>query len=219
MNKIDFSCFKGAIFDLDGTLLDSMDVWNKIDTQFLSKRGLTQPDDYLQKVAAMGAVPSAKYTKELFNLDMSEEEIIAEWFAMAKIAYAKEIQAKPGAIRFVRYLKSLGYQLAVATSGSEELFLPTLKRLQIDTCFDYFVTSAMVGVSKNQPDIYLQCAKQMNLNPSECLVFEDILSAVRSAASREFYTVAIYEPHNAKEQQEIQKTSHLYIHSFEEILS
>lgn len=88
----------GAIFDLDGTLLDSMGVWRKIDEDFLGKRGFIVPDDYLVAITSKNFDAAAEYTKERFNLPESEEEIIKEWFDMAIEAYTNEVKLKAGVI-------------------------------------------------------------------------------------------------------------------------
>ena len=86
---------KGAIFDLDGTLLDSMGVWDQVDVDFLAKRGIEVPDDYMQKVAAMQFRQIAEYTIARFGLSDTPEALMEEWDHMARVMYATVVEAKP----------------------------------------------------------------------------------------------------------------------------
>ena len=112
---------KGAIFDLDGTLLDSMGVWDQVDIDFLSKRGIDVPDDYMTKVAAMQFRQIAEYTIARFDLSDTPEELMDEWDHMARVMYSTVVEAKPYAREYLAQLKGSGAKLAVATS------LPSMK--------------------------------------------------------------------------------------------
>ena len=96
---------KGAIFDLDGTLLDSMGVWDQVDVDFLAKRGFEVPDDYMQKVAAMQFRQIAEYTIARFNLSDTPEELMEEWNHMARVMYSTVVEAKPHAREYLATLK------------------------------------------------------------------------------------------------------------------
>ena len=98
--------WKGAIFDLDGTLLDSMGVWDQVDIDFLKKRNLPMPDDYKQKIAAMGFPEAARYTIERFGFSETPEMLLQEWREMAREAYALHVDLKPGAKEYLEKLKS-----------------------------------------------------------------------------------------------------------------
>ena len=112
---------QAAIFDLDGTLLDSTDVWHRIDRAFLARRGLDLPADYPRAVASMHLHEAAVYTVERFSLTDRPDDVVAEWLAMAKEAYAHQISLKPGAIAFLAQLRERGVRLAVATALAREL--------------------------------------------------------------------------------------------------
>ena len=107
---------KGAIFDLDGTLLDSMGVWDQVDVDFLAKRGFEVPDDYMQKVAAMQFRQIAEYTIARFNLSDTPGELMEEWDHMARVMYSTVVEAKPHAREYLAMLKASGAKLSVATS-------------------------------------------------------------------------------------------------------
>ena len=103
-NKI-IDDYKAVIFDLDGTLVDSMWVWDKVDEEFLGKRGFAVPKDYQKTIQPMGLEKVADYTIERFNLKDSKESVLKEWHDMAVDAYATRVKLKPGARRYIEYLR------------------------------------------------------------------------------------------------------------------
>ena len=173
---------KAAIFDLDGTLLDSMGVWDRIDEEFLARRGIAVPADYMTTVASMQFAQIADYTIERFGLSDTPAQLMAEWDEMAHVAYATQVQAKPGALEYLGWLASSGARLAIATTLTASLRVPALRHLGLDGFFETVVTPADAGgVGKERPDVYLLAASRLGVAPSDCTVFEDLLAAVRSA--------------------------------------
>ena len=185
---------EGVIFDLDGTLLDSTWVWSQIDTDFLKKRGFEVPEDYSTAIMAMGFEEVAKYTIKRFLLQETKEDVMAEWDAMAKDAYAHDVKLKNGAKELLLWLKQQDIKMAVATSNSASLFEPCLKNLGIYDFFHSFTETGDVKRGKEFPDVYLKAAEKMGVNPGNCLVFEDILPAVLGAKKGGFQTVLVREP-------------------------
>lgn len=185
---------KGAIFDLDGTLFDSLWVWAEIDKRFLHKRGLLVPEYYSEKISSMSFIESARYTVELFGLREEPERLMQEWLDMSREIYAKEITLKKGAEKFLIRLKSKGIKLGIATSSAPDLYLPALKNNGILDFFSVIMdTSSSPG--KAHPDIFLSVAKKMELIPCQCVVFEDLPIAIKSAKRGGFKTVAIKDAH------------------------
>ena len=175
---------KGAIFDLDGTLLDSMGVWDQVDIDFLGRRGIDVPDDYMTKVSAMQFRQIAEYTIARFDLADTPEQLMAEWDEMARVAYSTVVEAKPHAIEYLRGLKASGAKLAVATSLPPTLREPAMAHVGIDGFFDEVVSVDDVGdVSKENPDVYLLAAERLGVAPTDCTVFEDLLAGIKAAKS------------------------------------
>ncbi|MDD7738941.1 MAG: HAD family phosphatase [Fusicatenibacter sp.] len=209
--------YKGAIFDLDGTLLDSMGVWRQIDIDFLGKRNLEVPSDYLEAVTPLGFQKAAEYTIQRFGFQNTPEELIDEWHQMAIDAYTNHVEIKEGVREYLSVLKKNGVKIAAATSSDRELFLPALKRNQIDTFFDVFVTVREVKRGKGFPDIYVKAADLLGCDPKECIVFEDILQGILGAKEGGFTAVGVYDENSVQTIRAMQEASDYYIHSFADL--
>ncbi len=183
--------FKGAIFDLDGTLIDSVWVWEKIDHDFLGDRGLCVPPDYPEKIAHMGFEASAKYTIERFGFEESVEQIMDIWTKMSEKEYRENVMIKPYVREYLDYLKRNNVKMAVATASFEGLFMPCLERNGIAKYFDAIVTVGQTGKGKDCPDVYILAAKKLGLKPCECVVFEDLPTGIITAKSAGFMTAFV----------------------------
>lgn len=210
--------FKGAIFDLDGTIFESMHVWRQIDVDFLSKRGLSVPTDYLDKIVSLNFDEAAQFTIDRFGFKETKEDIIKEWFEMAVYAYGHDVGFKPHAREYLDYLKSKNIPLAVATSSDEPLYLATFKNLNLFGYFDEIVTAKEVGCGKNRPDIYLEAAKRLGLKPSECVVYEDIYQGMKSAKSAGFFTVIMEDESSVRQRKQLKEEADIYITDFSSLL-
>lgn len=210
---------RGAIFDLDGTLLNSMHVWQDVDAKFFCRRGLAMPQDYPHIVKAMELSEAAAYTKAAFSLPESEEELIREWRDMVKEEYARNVCLKPYAKETLLRLKSMGIELAVATSSSRELYLPALVRCGVSELFSAFAETGEGARGKAHPDVYLLAAKRLGLPPQACAVFEDVAVGVDSAKRGGFFTVAVADPLSACDEAALRARADVYLTSFFELFS
>ena len=208
---------KAAIFDLDGTLLDSTGIWRQIDEAFLGKRGYAVPDDYFDAVSSMNLQQGAEYTKKRFSLPDTHEAIIAEWHEMALCAYAETIPFKPGARQFLWKLSSCGIRLALATAANPEYYFPALRRCGVLSCFEIFVHSRP-GLYKGNAAFYLHCARQLNVPAAECVVFEDVYKGIVVAKGAGMYAVAVADPQSAMKRKDLEGVADRYIETFEDLL-
>ena len=217
MNKKS-TAFKAAIFDLDGTLADSLQVWGRIDLEFFELHGLTLPEDYHHAIKSMGFPQAAAYTKDRFALPHTEEEIIRQWMEMARNEYAERVALKDGAQEYLCALKNAGVKIGLATASGPELFEPLLKRHDVYDFFSAFVTTDRAGKDKTSPDVYLLCAKELGCKAEDCMVYEDLLIAMRTAKKAGMAVTGVYDPHWSAEQMLIEASADRYLHSFLEAL-
>ncbi|MCM1298827.1 MAG: HAD family phosphatase [Firmicutes bacterium] len=197
--------YKACIFDLDGTLLDSMGVWKRVDEIFLGRRGLPLTDEYCKAISHMKLDLAADYTAEIFHLDENPEDIIKEWLDLAREEFTYRIQSKPYAAEYLKKLKELKIPIAVATTAQRELYVPALKRLGFYSLFDGFADSELLNCCKDRPDIFLAAAKMLDAEPKDVLVFEDTVHALKTAKQAGFITVGFLDGDHIKDHEEIKK--------------
>ncbi len=209
----------GAIFDIDGTILDSMTVWVDITDAFFKEHGVEISEEENLKFQEMAFEESLMAIHNKFLPHITVEDMFEEFQKRALDAYAKELPSKPYVCEYIKELYNNGVKLAVATSGFQELVKPALERLGIYHYFSVFSYSSEVGCSKSRPDIYLLCAERLGLAPEDCTVFEDIITGIISAKSAGFSAVAVADPTNANEKERLIQYSDRYITGWEELLS
>lgn len=171
---------EAAIFDFDGTLADTAQIWYEVDNTFLMRRGIAYPADYPERLAALGFVEGARYTIERFGLSETVEEVCAEWQHMSQDLYRQRVTLRPGAERFIRMLRERGIPCALATTNAADVIFG-LDHVNAKDLFDTCVFGADVKRGKDHPDIYLEAARRLEVSPEHVLVFEDIVPALLSA--------------------------------------
>ena len=216
---MDFWRFKGVIFDFDGTLADTLSMWSNIDDMFAKKHNITFSEDYPDQIAAMNFNQAAKFTKELFDLPMTVDEIIAEWYGYAIYEHTHNIYFKKGAVDFVRMLRKNGIKTTIASASETDLILPALKNNGAENLFDAFAMTKEVKRGKGFPDVYDLACKRLGLEPCECVVFEDIVEAVKGAKMGGYVTVAVYDERSGKDKEKLTELADLYIDSYEDLLT
>lgn len=213
-----FDKYDGIIFDLDGTLIDSMWIWRAIDIDFLGRRDIELPDDLQKAIEGMSFTETAKYVKDRFSLNESLDEIKKEWNDSAYDYYKNKIKLKENVKQLLEKLKSEGKIIGIGTSNSRVLVELVIKSCGIEKYFDTVVTSCDVNKGKPSPDVFLKVAKTLNIKPEKCLVFEDTYAGVQAAISANMDCFAIYDKIASESEEEIIKTATKYLQSYDEII-
>lgn len=197
---------KFCIFDMDGTLVDSMHYWRDLGRDYLAGKGVTgeRAERTLREIGPMTMLQSAALFQDRFGFSGTPESIVAEMEAVMDRHYRSDVPLKPGILEYLEALKARGCRLCVATATAEPLSHVCLKRLEVDGLFDFILSCESIGVGKTRPDVYLEAASRLGAEPGDCAVFEDALFAARTAKAAGFYTVAVQEPAFARDWEELQ---------------
>lgn len=206
--------FSAAIFDLDGTLLDSMDVWEKIDIDFLKKKGLPIPENYVKEITPLGCREAAKYTIDMFGLNETQADIIDEWNQTAIDEYSNNIKLRNNAADYLTNLKKSNVKLGIATALPSVLYKPCLENNGVYDLFDAVCSTEQVSRGKEFPDIFLLAAKKLHTAPEVCIVFEDVLPAVLSAKNAGMIVYGVFDKYSEDVKSEIMAVADGYIYDF-----
>lgn len=209
---------KACLFDMDGTLLDSMHIWKDIDIEFLGRYGHDLPPTLQREIEGMSFRETACYIKDRFHLPPSIEEIMNIWNEMAFQKYSEEIFFKEGAFEFVKMLKEKGIRTAICTSNSRELVNAVAEHLGFLPYFDTIITSCEVGAGKPAPDIYLEAAKRVGVAPEHCLVFEDIVTGLTAGKRAGMKLCAVEDVYSADQKEAKKAMADYYVENYLDLL-
>lgn len=182
---------KAVIFDLDGTLVDSMWVWEAVDREYFKLHGMEVPPGLQQQISGMSFTETADYIKSRYLIPDTVEEMKQIWNQLAEYQYKMEVPLKPGAGAFIQELKQKGIKTGVATSNSMHLVELTLQARGIRVHLDSVHTACEVAHGKPEPDIYLLVAEDLGVAPEHCLVFEDIIEGIQAGKRAGMRTCAV----------------------------
>lgn len=200
---------RGAIFDVDGTLLDSSAVWDDAGAKYLSTLGITAEAGLGRKLFTMSLDEGAVYMKETYHLQQSREKILTGVLQVVEDFYYNKAPLKEGAADFVRSLADRGIPMVIASSSKKEHIAAALKRLGIEHHFRKIFTCNEVGIGKHNPKIFLEAAAFLGSAPEDIWVMEDGLYAMKTAKAAGFHVLGVYDQPSSSDWDEIQKTASL----------
>ncbi len=216
--KNELSQYEAFLFDLDGTLVDSMWMWHAIDIEYLGRFGIALPERLQQDIEGMSFSETAVYFKERFQLSDSLDTIKADWNRMACDKYRHEVPLKEGVLDFLRYARQKGIPMGVATSNSRELVEHAAEALSLHDYMSCIMTACEVSRGKPAPDIYLAVADRLGVPPEKCLVFEDILPGIRAGKTAGMKVCAVEDVYSSDIRDEKRQLADYFIDSYTELI-
>ncbi|KAL0230578.1 hypothetical protein PCE1_004135 [Barthelona sp. PCE] len=180
---IELSSFDAVIFDMDGTLADSMGIWVEIDKKFIVDRGLAYPEGFQDKIHGLSFYECADLFINTFNLPDTHEELMKIWHDMAIDFYHEVVELKPGAMEFLQYLNNHGKKIAIASSAVPAMIQATIDRHNLSGLIPAFASSSDVKRGKPHPDVFLLAAERINVAPERCIAFEDNFAGCQASIS------------------------------------
>ena len=209
---------EAVIFDVDGTVVDSMWMWKRIDKEYLAKFDIPLPDTLQADIEGWSFYETAVYFKEHFGIDDPVERIMADWNEMAWEKYEREVPLKSGVRDFMRLCKDRGIKMGIATSNSREL-METIERVHgLTEYISCIRTGSEVQKGKPAPDIYLAVADTLEADPAKCLVFEDLVAGIMAGKSAGMKVCAVQDAYSLDSDREKRRLADYYIEEFGQIL-
>ncbi len=209
---------KYAIFDMDGTLLDSMWIWDTVDEELLKSYGHKDTAGVREQTKTLSTKASVKLLKSLYDLAMSEEEMLMYIADFCRGKYAHEVVLKPYVAEYLEKLKQAGTRMCIATASVRESVLSAFTRLGILDYFEFLMTADDVKTGKENPEIFLLCAERFGAEPNDVVVFDDALHALKTAKSAGFKIVGVHDASSGDSAEEIRQLSDIYMHDFSELM-
>lgn len=206
---------KHIIFDFDGTLFDSMSIWDSVGESYLRSIGKEAKPSLREEVRTMSLSQSALYMKKEYDLSQTVEEIIKGINQTMEDFYRYEIQPKRGVISFLKQLKQSGVSVCIATSSDRYLIEAALKRCDMDGFFEKIFTCSEVGHGKDEPIIYQEAIQFLGADRSNTVIFEDALYALQTAKKAGLLTVGVFDSRE-EQQEELQQLCDCYLADFEQ---
>ena len=206
-------------FDMDGTLIDSMRYWRNVGAEYLERKGVTGDHaELLERVQRMTMLESAAAFQDAFGLPGTPFSIAQEMDDMIALHYLTDIELKPGAVEYLHHRREQDVWLCIATATPEPLARACLERLGVADCFAFILCCDELGVSKERPDIFLECAWRLGAEPEDVAVFEDAYYAARTAKLAGFYVVGVYDDDGARHWKDMQRVCDETILTWDELL-
>ena len=209
---------EAVIFDLDGTLVDSMWIWRKIDEDYFARFGLMLPEDYQKEIEGLSFYETALFTRDKYMPDRSVEDLMSDWNDMAYEHYATDVPPKEGIAVFLEHLKKSGKKIGIATSNSLLLCRAALENNGLLGYFDAILTGEQCGAGKPCPDVYINTAASLGVDRDKCLVFEDICNGIMAGKRAGMTVVAIYDDYSGYQWEEKCRMADHSIMSYREII-
>ncbi|MDD6102927.1 MAG: HAD family phosphatase [Clostridiales bacterium] len=213
-----FKNIEAVIFDLDGTLVDSMWMWKQIDIDYLEKYNIEMPVDLQEQIEGMSFSETAVYFKEKFNLPDTLDVIKSDWIDMAKEYYMHKVSLKPGVLKLLRVLKKNNIKTGIATSNSIELLDAVLDSLGVRTYFDSIHVACEVAKGKPAPDIYNLVADELGVCHDKCLVFEDIAIGVMAGKAAGMRTCGVGDDFAVLHNDKIKDVAEYFVDNISDIV-
>lgn len=209
---------KAVIFDLDGSLVDSMWIWPEVDIQYMKKYDLRAPMNFHKAVEGMSYTETAQYFLDTFpSLRCTLDDVRREWMEMTMDLYQTKVPLKRGAREFLERMHSMGVLMGIATSNARELVDATLKSLHIQDYFTSVRTSCEVSAGKPAPDVYLKVAEDLRVSPESCLVFEDVPRGIEAGKNAGMTVCAVEDEFSKPDEREKRQLADYFIRDYYDI--
>jgi HAD hydrolase, family IA, variant 3 len=207
---------EGAIFDFDGTLFDSMYIWEEVGEDLLKSLNKKAKPGFREKIKPMSLWQSASYCKEEYYIELSVEEIIEKIKDIVSDHYVNKIEPKPYVKDFLESFLKKDIKMCIATVSDKALIESALKRCNLEKYFTDVLDCKDIPEGKQSPEIYLKALEVLGSKPENTCVFEDAAHAISTAKSAEFIVAAIYDSFE-NDQNMVRRTADIYLENYKDV--
>ena len=207
---------KAALFDFDGTLVDSMPTWGRKVLRILELSGITPPEGILRILTPLGDTGSMKYFKEHFGVTMTKEEMLREMDAFAVPKYAHDILLKEGVREYLEALRAKGVRIFLLTASPRQCFVPCLENVGVASLFEEAWSCEDFKTVKSNPDIYRMAAERMGVSVGDITFFDDNIIALKTAKEAGLRTVGVFDESSATDEAAIRAFTDEYVYALNE---
>lgn len=209
--------YPAYLFDLDGTLIDSMPFWQRAMLISLDEEKIEYPENLLDIICPLGYRGTAEYFANNFHLNATADELVARMYEGAYIEYRDNIPFKAGVRDFLLRMKEKGHSLNVLTASPHLMLDTALKRLGVFELFDNVWSCEDFKTDKTNPEIYLSVARELSVNPSEIAFFDDNINSIKGATRANLYTVGVFDISGRGFEDELKRIADKYVYTFENL--
>lgn len=202
-----------AVFDFDGTLFDSMFLWEELGENYLRSLGKVPKPSVRKEIETMSLLQSACYFKEEYDLSMDVDKIMEDICQCIEHFYVEEVLPKPGVADFLEQMRHAGISMCIATASDRGHVERALERCKIRQYFDAIFSCCEVGEGKDNPAIYQKAMEYFGATRSDMVVFEDALYAVRTAKADGFVVAGVFDQ-SESHQAEMRRQADCYLEDF-----
>lgn len=219
MNHVDMLLQKkdAVLFDVDGTLIDSMGIWRDIDRIYLKRYGFDMPENLQKDLAGLSIKQAADYFREVIGINERPEKMISDWNELANDFYSNHITMKEDALKWLDLIHQRGIKMAVCTSNTRHLAYAALNRHDLLKYFEVILTGEDVTIGKPNPYIYLKAASDLGMEPEKCIVFEDIAEGIMAGKSAGMTVCGVHDLFSEDQTAQKKELADYYITSFRDI--
>lgn len=207
----------GAIFDLDGTLLDSMYIWSEIGLKFLENEGVTPPPGASEEFVKLSLVQAAEFYIKNYAPHKTVMDIVKSINALVEDFYFQQVLLKDGVREFLEYLRKRNVKMCIATATDKYMVEKALERNGIREYFSEIFTCTSVGAGKDTPVIYDKALEHLGTEKDTTFVFEDALYAIETANKADYKIVGIYDVSEGADPEKVKELCDIYINDYSEI--
>ncbi len=207
--------YKFAIFDMDGTIIDSMPAWKNLWNEYLISKGIQPPEDLAEYILNMTLTESSQYFIDRFGIECTKEEVKSDFYKIMEKKYYRGFSPKPGVVEYIKELHSHNVSTCVVTATAEKLANACLKQNKMIELFDFVISCEKVGKNKQFPDAYNLASSYFGSKPSETVIFEDAPYAATTATNAGYYTIEVFDEYYKDCIETMKSICDEYIYTFE----